>query len=107
MVHCMPDALLAFPHESSSTTGDRRCQIPGSLGGAGVGQATDPGHLTSSLPLEEGGAVDEECSRSHLGMTDPVPGSASARLNNGWVPQGSAHSTARQQGRGSRYLRSR
>jgi hypothetical protein len=40
-------------------------------------------------------------------MADPVPGSASPGLNNGWVPQCFGQSTARQLGRGSHHLGSR
>ena len=59
------------------------------------------------LSFRREGAVGEKCLGSHPGMADPVPGSASPRLNSGWVPQCFGHSTARQLGRGSHYLGSR
>ena len=70
-------------------------------------EATHTGHLASPPLVSAGGSRWREVLGSHLGMTDPVPSSASPGLNNGWVPQCFGQSTARQQGRGSHHLGSR
>ena len=82
-------------------------RYPAPFQGASLCEATHAGHLASPPLVSAGGSRWREAFRSHLGMTDPVPSSASPRLNNGWVPQCFGHSTARQLGRGSHHLGSR